>query len=80
MEREVGEDLRNLVTVEENLTVVDEEEPNNVKKKRDKGEKKGKGKASQKTKAEEDQEFLMRCVLCCLFQNTTHIFTRLAIS
>lgn len=61
MEREVGEDLRNLVTVEENLTVVDEEEPESgKKKKRDKGAKREKGKASQKTKAEEDQEFLMR--------------------
>ena len=50
-----------MVTVEENLTVVDEEEPESgKKKKRDKGAKREKGKASQKTKAEEDQEFLMR--------------------
>ncbi len=64
LQREVGEDLSTLITIEDNgvldePTQREEEEPKEKKKKRDKKAKGGKN-------TEGDQEFLMKCVLIAL--------------
>ncbi|KAK7691350.1 hypothetical protein QCA50_004746 [Cerrena zonata] len=62
LEREVGEDLRNLVTVEsEGGVKVEEVEVKSRKKKKDK--KKGNEKEGKKSRVENDQEFLMNYIL-----------------
>lgn len=74
LEREVGEDLRNLVTVEESEVIVEEEEETGKRKKKDKKDKKkGKEKEGRKSKTEEDHEFLMKCVISpSIFKPLTH--------
>ena len=60
LKREVGTDLRELITIEEGSSSLLLEEPEVEKKgKREKKSKKSKEK-SKKSKAEEDQEFLMK--------------------
>lgn len=74
LEREVGEDLRGLVTIDDEDGVIGvvggeeleaQEESGKKDKKKKKKDKKEKGKAKEdrKSKAEEDQEFLMKYVL-----------------
>lgn len=66
LEREVGEDLRNLVTVEsEGGVKVEEVELKSGKKKKDK--KKGNEKEGKKSRVENDQEFLMKYVVLSVF-------------
>lgn len=62
LQREVGTDLKELITIEEGASafIADDAEENKTTKKRK--DKKGKKKDSGKSKTETDQEFLMKCV------------------
>lgn len=69
MRREVGGDLNELITVDEDAIGIHEEAPggeghdNGKKKKKKEKSKKGKGQSkSKENKEKEDQEFLMKCV------------------
>ena len=70
LRREVGEDLHQLITVDQDVIGIREEAPagggddngKKTKKRKDKGKEREKGRSKTEEKEKEDQEFLMKCV------------------